>query len=181
MAMKSISKILLAFVAVASATGLVATLQQQHAERSYNRALANADYAQAAELGGDRGRFAKAYGLQQEGDINTARVIYGDIGRSDDSALRAAAFYNLGNSFMRQAESLDIDEDSDRAVPLLELAKVNYRESLAIDSENWDARRNLQRALNLLPDANPKVPMEVEGRRGAVRTVISADSEKNYP
>ena len=77
--------------------------------------------------------------------------------------------------------AMDIEKDSDRAFPLIELAKMSYRKSLAVNSENWDARRNLESALILLPDANPKVPMEVQGRRGAVRTVISADSEKNFP
>ncbi|MGR8918791.1 MAG: hypothetical protein ACU85V_04160 [Gammaproteobacteria bacterium] len=172
---------MLASVAMVSVAGLVMTLVQQREQDSYNEAIARADYAEAAKFGGDRGRFAEAFGRQLQGEVDDARVIYGDLGRADDAGLRAAAFYNLGNSYMKQVRELDIEADSDRAFPLIELAKMNYRKSLAIDSENWDARRNLQRALLLLPDANPRVPMEVEGRRGAVRTVTSADSEKNYP
>lgn len=179
--MRTIARYLLTIVAVASGAGLVAALEQHWDLSRYNQALARADYAGAAGFAGDHGSFAEAYGLLLEGDVDKARVLYGDIARSDHAALRAAAFYNLGNSYMQQVRQMDIAKDADRALPLVELAKANYRKSLAIDSENWDARRNLQNALRLLPDANPRVPMEVEGRRGAVRTVTSADAEKNYP
>ena len=181
MAIKSIVKYLLVFLVFASASGLVVELQQKHKQSQYNQALADADYVAAAEFGGDHGRFAEAFGQALVGEIDDARVVYGDLGRSTDTDLRAAAFYNLGNSYMKQAETMDLDKDADRAFPLIELAKMNYRKALAINSENWDARRNLQRALRLVPDANPKVPMEVQGRPGAVRTVTSADSEKNFP
>lgn len=181
MAMRNVAKILFAAAALVSGAVLVVVLQKQRELDRYNEALAGANYAAAAGFAGDHGRFAEAYGLELDGDVDTARVIYGDVARSDDAALRAAAFYNLGNSYMKQVGEMDIEKDADRALPLIELAKVNYRKSLALDSENWDARRNLQNALRLLPDANPRVPMEVEGRRGAVRTVTTADTEKNYP
>lgn len=181
MALTNLARYVLALVAIISGAGLFITMQQQQEQRGYNQAIASADYAAAASFAGDNGRFAEAYGLQLDGDIKNARIMYGDLGRAEDEALRAAALYNLGNSFMKQVAQMDIEAESDRAFPLIELAKSNYRKSLAINSENWAARRNLQRALLLLPDANPKVPMEVQGRQGAVRTVTSADSRKNYP
>ena len=181
MALRNIARYLLVVATLVSGAGLAVTVPQQRDRSLYNAAISDSNYVGAARFGGEHGEFAAAFGRHQDGDIDNARVMYGEIGRADDASLRAAAFFNLGNSYIRQAQQLDLDADADRALPLIELAKMNYRKSLAIDNSNWDARKNLQRALLLLPDANPRVPMEVQGRRGAVRTVTSADSEKNYP
>ena len=181
MALNQALKYLFIICAVGSAAALLFELQAFVEKRNYNQAVANAEYSQAAPHLGDLGGFASAYGEQLAGNIDSARTLYGKIDRQDNPLLKARALYNLGNSYMQQVESIDIEKDSDLAFPLIELAKTSYRASLGIDSENWDARRNLEKALLLLPDSNPRVPMEVQGRRGAVRTVISADSEKNYP
>ena len=181
MALRSVSKYLVAVLAVIGAAGLFVQIQQHMAQERYNNAIATGDYAEAAKFEGVYGQFAEAFQRELDGETDNARAIYGNLGRSGNAALQTASLYNLGNSYMKQALALDIDTDADRALPLIELAKSSYRQSLAVDSENWDARRNLQMALLLVPDANPKVPMEVQGRRGAIRTVISADTEKNYP
>ena len=181
MALNQISKYLFLFFAIGSAVALTFELQSYLEKRSYNEAIANEEYAKAAPLLGEQGKFANAYGEQAAGNIETARTLYGKIGREKNPSLKSQALYNLGNSYMQQVASIDIEKDSDLAYPLIELAKTSYRASLGLDSENWDARRNLEKALLLLPDSNPRVPMEVQGRRGAVRTVISADSEKNFP
>lgn len=165
--------------AILSAAALLMELQSYFEKRRYNNAIVSEQYADAAPLLGEMGRFANAYGEQLAGNIEDARVLYGAI--KQDPKLKAQALYNLGNSYMHQIENIDIEKDSDLAFPLIELAKTSYRASLGLNSENWDARRNLEKALLLLPDSNPRVPMEVQGRRGAVRTVISADSEKNLP
>ena len=181
MALNQALKYLFVIFAMTSAVALLYELQTFLEKRNYNKAVANAEYSKAAHLLGERGKFASAYGEQLAGNIDSARTLYGQIDRKDNPLLKAQALYNLGNSYMQQVESIDIEKDSDLAFPLIELAKTSYRASLGINSDNWDARRNLEKALLLLPDSNPRVPMEVQGRRGAVRTVISADSEKNYP
>ena len=179
MALNQALKYIFFIGAIGSAGALITELQAYFEKQRYNDAITSGRYADAGPLLGERGRFANAYGEQQAGNSEDARVLYGTIKK--DPQLKAQALYNLGNSYMRQIENIDIEKDSDLALPLIELAKTSYRASLGLDSENWNARRNLEKALLLLPDSNPRVPMEVQGRRGAVRTVISADSEKNLP
>ena len=181
MALNQLVKYIFLICVIGSVILLSLELQKYSEKKRYNQAIAAKDYAKAAPLLGDLGRFANAYGEQLSGNVDTARTVYGSIGQKKDRTLKSHALYNLGNSYMQQVASIDIEKDSDLAYPLIELAKTSYRAALSLDSENWDARRNLEQALILLPDSNPRVPMEVQGRRGAVRTVISADSEKNLP
>ena len=71
--------------------------------------------------------------------------------------------------------------DADLASPLIELAKVSYRRLLVLDSRHWDGKYNLERALQLLPDARDEALIELDGLRGGVRTVISPDEEEKLP
>ncbi len=65
---------------------------------------------------------------------------------------RAISRYNLGNTYLEQAiemaESMQINE----ATSLASLAKQTYRQALALDSKNWDAKYNLEVAMRLLPE-----------------------------
>ena len=48
--------------------------------------------------------------------------------------------------------ALERENEIQPAMSLVELAKQNYREILARDPHHWDARYNLSRALEMLPD-----------------------------
>ena len=108
-------------------------------------------------------------------------MIYSRLENSNDKRLQTASLFNMGNTYLQQASAIDMDADGDLALPLIELAKVSYRELLHIDPEHWAARYNLERALQLLPDVQEHALMEIQGRRGAVRTIISRDPEDNLP
>jgi mxaK protein len=72
-----------------------------------------------------------------------------------DPRLGAAARFNSANLLLRQATAWRGSADAARAaqaLPLIELAKEQYRELLRRDPGFWDARYNLERAQRLQPD-----------------------------
>jgi mxaK protein len=72
--------------------------------------------------------------------------------------LGTAARFNSANLLLRQAGALGAGlqtgqaGQAGQALPLIELAKEQYRELLRRDPGFWDARYNLERAQRLLPD-----------------------------
>jgi mxaK protein len=181
MGLKSRLGLLCALVALGAATGLGLEVSRARAIDAYNLAVTQERHAEAAVYPGDVGRFAAAYAAQIAGQHQDARLIYSGLERSEGRSLRVAALYNTGNTYLEQAAAVDMKTDADRAVPLIELAKRSYRDALALDPAHWDARYNLERALQLLPDAYDKKVIEVEGRQSPVRTVIGGDAESPWP
>lgn len=149
--------------------------------RHYNQALAQGHYGQAGGFAGDHGRFAAAYALQQDGQFQDARIGYSRLEHTLDLTLRAAVLFNMGNTYLEQASTIDMRKEADRALPLVELAKASYRELLRIDSQHWDGKYNLECALQMSPDVGAQKVMELDGLRGAVRTINSADPEGALP
>jgi mxaK protein len=147
----------------------------------YNDALKHTRYLDAAPYAGAHGLFAKAYAEQQRSNFQKARIIYSELEVGDDQALRVAALFNTANTYLQQAAAIDIDVDADLALPLIELAKSSYREVLQIDSEHWDSKYNLERALQLLPDTRDQRLMDLKGLSNPVRTITAADPEDNLP
>jgi mxaK protein len=96
--------------------------------------------------------FARAYALAAAGRTQPALTLYQQAADSGPAALRAAARYNTANLYLRRGYALKRAGQPDQALPLIELAKQNYRELLRNDSGDWDARYNLERALRLFPD-----------------------------
>jgi len=181
MALKRRLTLLCLFAALVCAAMFVRELSRQNAVRYYNEAVADGQFDVAADLGGDHGLFAQAYADQQQGLFQEARLLYTGLEDADDSAVRTAALFNMGNTYLQQASSIDMDADADLASPLIELAKGSYRQVLQIDSDHWGAKYNLEAALQLLPDSKDERIVEIEGRRNTVRTVISPDPEDNLP
>lgn len=173
--------IVLYSAALLGGAGLAVECWRWTQTRHYNQAVERAQFAAAAPYGGAYGLFAEAYARQQENQLQQARVIYSRLERTEDKPLRLAALFNMGNTYLQQAPSIDLEKEADLALPLIELAKVSYRELLRIDSRHWDAKYNLERALELSPDVGEQRVMEWQGRRGTVRTVISADPEGALP
>ena len=147
----------------------------------YNEAIVAGDFEQAGLDDSAYGVFAKAYAAETRGDIDSARTLYGSIGNDVPATVRSRVHFNLGNSYMRQALQFDQEQERDLALPLLELAKVSYGESLRLDEHLWGARFNLALILERLPDTEVKEPEKLEFDTGAVRTIISADTEENLP
>jgi mxaK protein len=160
---------------------LVYEFWQWDQTRNYNAAIDQARFDDAQSYRGDNGLFAKAYAEQQRGQYQDARIIYSALENTGDETLRLAVLFNMGNTYLQQASSIDLEADADLALPLIELAKLSYREALSIDSQHWDAKYNLERALQLLPDSKEQPLIDVVGRRRTVRTVITPDPEDNLP
>lgn len=181
MGVKRYLPVLCVLTALLAAAGLWRELGQGRAIAAYNLAVLQDRPAEAASLPGDAGRFAAAYAAQIDGRHQEARLIYSRLERSRHARLRVAALYNTGNTYLEQASAIDMKSDADRAVPLIELAKRSYRDALALDPAHWDARYNLERALQLLPDAYDKKVIEVDGRQSPVRTVVGGDADSPWP
>ena len=147
----------------------------------YNAAVAAGRFADAEHDLGDYGLFARAYAAHQGGAYQEARSHYSELERSHDAELRVTAQFNIANTYLEQAIGIDMKADADRALPLIELAKLSYRDVLQADSEHWDARHNLQRTLLLSPDLQRRPLMELEGLRRTIRTNITGDPDGDLP
>jgi len=100
-----------------------------------------AAYAQAAAL-------AQAPAASASGDaaLNAYRALQAN------PVLGTAARFNSANLLLRQAIAARAGAQPAQALPLIELAKEQYRELLRQAPQHWDARYNLERAQRLLPD-----------------------------
>lgn len=97
-------------------------------------------------------RFAAAYALAAQGDAQGALNAYRELDTLDDTAVRRNAKFNSATLYLAQAQGVMAGPDPAAALTWVELAKQSYRELLREDSDDWDARYNLERALRLAPD-----------------------------
>jgi mxaK protein len=137
-------------LALALSAGIVYELYRLKSAQQFNAALERDAFLVVTQRS-VRGRFATAYGLQQQGEFGEAIRAYGEV-EPDDAEFAAAVSFNLANLYLRRALALESDESRDLVIPLIELAKEKYRELLRRDSQHWDAKYNLELALALLPD-----------------------------
>jgi mxaK protein len=82
-----------------------------------------------------------------------------------DAASRATLLYALGNAHMRQALMIFATAPMRQVAPMIQLAKSEYRLSLRLDPDNWDARYNYDIAAALVRDAD--VPPSRKGEEMA--------------
>ncbi len=97
-------------------------------------------------------RLARAFYFKQKHRYDEALSTLSLIMDKGDRNFQAKARYNLGNLYLEQAVQQVKAEHINEALPLLGLAKQAYRQSLALDSGNWDAKYNLEVAMRLLPE-----------------------------
>ena len=97
-----------------------------------------------------RAHFAKAadFEKQEQHELALERLTIA-LGNASGE-LMPLAFYNRGNINLRAA--LEMTEADARQLPLIELAKQDFRRALAIDPNLWDARYNLEVALRAVPE-----------------------------
>ena len=126
-------------------------------------------------------QFAKAYALQQKQDFKAAVQAYAAIDATTHSTLRLDIKFNLANLFFREATRLRGVDSNDLAMPLLELAKQNYREILRIDSGHWDAKYNLELALVLAPELDPVDAMDEVNPERSPRALTKTKSREPLP
>lgn len=118
-----------------------------YAQGRYSEALREYRRAQAAAPGEPAPVFNAAAALYQLGEYERAGAELRSIIATADPALRARAWYNLGNAYVRLGRLLD--------------ARAAYREALLLDPGNRDAKFNLElvnRALLERPTAAEPPP-----------------------
>jgi mxaK protein len=126
-----------------------------------NRALAKVEAGDTEAAAHPHLAFARAYALQQNGEFESALKAYAAVDVRDGDRMRADIRYNLANLYLRRALQYRDNDADDLALPLVELAKENYREVLREDSQEWFAKYNLELALRIAPEIDLE-PVEEE-------------------
>ena len=160
-------------VLVAIAVDLYALL----GERRVNAMLARGEIARVAERDTVRGRFALAFRLHADGQLQAAIDAYGAIASESAPELGTAQYFNLANLYLERAVELERADELQGAMSLVELAKQNYREILARDPYHWDSRYNLTRALEMLPDI---AAVDYENERNPERSPQAPRAARSY-
>jgi mxaK protein len=93
---------------------------------------------------------ARAIYLARAGDMKNAERAYQTVIQQGKPGLRRIAQYNLANLWVRQAMEMTATEV--QFLPLMEMAKQQYRDVLAEEPGHWDARYNLERVLWMVPE-----------------------------
>lgn len=139
--------------------------------RALNREIADAATIQLADNSPAALVFAKARYLDRIGEHREAVRLYSTILHTEDRALRARVFHNLGTLYLQDAATLwnarGVLEYA-RVNTLVELAKTNYREALRLNPDNWDARHNLEYAYRITPPPKEKPKSDWQGTKSSV-------------
>jgi mxaK protein len=88
--------------------------------------------------------------VEQERAQEATDVLTRLITLSDRGKMKAVAYYNRANINLRHAMTLDAKDN--KRIPVIELAKQDYRTAINFDSGLWDARYNLEMALRMVPE-----------------------------
>jgi mxaK protein len=156
--------------------GLSATLYNAlalydiHQENERIRQLLSGKEVELGEviIGHPELRLARALFLKQKHRYDEALSTLGLIMDKGDRRFRAQIRYNLGNLYLEQAVQQTEAANINEALPLAGLAKQAYRQALALDSRNWDAKYNLEVAMRLLPEMDSiTLPEEAPSRQKA--------------
>ncbi|MCX4190922.1 MxaK protein [Methylophaga sp. OBS1] len=97
-----------------------------------------------------RAHFAHANMLERQQEHDQALEALTRVLGEADADLLPLAYYNRGNINLREA--LKLTSSDGRQIPLVELAKQDYRSALALDPLMWSARYNLEVALRVVPE-----------------------------
>jgi mxaK protein len=90
--------------------------------------------------------------LTRRSELDQARVFLEALDRSGEAELRARGHYLLANALLRTAlKHIDASE-LEAANPLVNLSKREYRRSLQLNPEYWDAKFNFDIAARLVRD-----------------------------
>ena len=118
-----------------------------------NTAIARGDLTALAEQDSPRGQLSRALLAQRDGHIDQAISAYAGVNTAAmDRALREVVRFNLANLYLARAVEHERDDEQQLRISLIEQAKENYRDLLSANPSHWDARYNLSRALQMLPD-----------------------------
>ena len=101
---------------------------------------------------------ARAGFLLKRGHFDDAQQYLDQAALRAEPASYSRMLYNMANSRMRTAIRSIEQGNFDKAIPLVQLAKAEYRSALRIDPADWDAKHNLDVAMRLVRDLPQAVP-----------------------
>ena len=162
---------------LAAALVVASGLRLAQAER-VDRAMARATAPDAADRDVPQARFAQALALATAGRYEAALRAHKALLQDEQGPLREAALYNLGNLHLREALKAG-PARADAAGPLVELAKQSYRDALHADPMDWDARYNLERALQLAPEVDEQATDDGEPEPDKELTITTAPAGRS--
>ena len=163
---------------------------QLYQAQQYNQAVNKQDWPQAATHPSASGMLAEAYALaQQESAPDTdadadaenfqATVhAFAQVITSAEPQLTQLARYNLATLYLQRGLQFQASEQSDTALPLLELAKELYRERLRADAGHWDSKYNLEQALRAAPELAEQATPDPQRNPGPSSQAIGAGRVK---
>ncbi|MFO1350543.1 MAG: MxaK protein [Gammaproteobacteria bacterium] len=166
---------LCAALALASALALGYQLWSGYRAQIFNAAVVRGDWQEAARFGGALGRFAEAHGLQSQKQWQAALKLYAAL--ADEPGVGEAARYNIATLYLQQALEPANRANLELALPLVELAKQGYRELLRSNDRHWDAKYNLERALQIVPDPEEKAVEDWQTPQRSERAIITIETE----
>lgn len=105
--------------------------------------------------------FARLHFLATRDRLDEAQPLLNQLAGGADRRLAVAALYDMANARLRVAFNHLESNRIDPAIPLVRLAKDNYRRALTLDPGFWDAKYNLDVAMRLVRDF-PQIELEGE-------------------
>ena len=163
--------------ALLAAAVAVSAIRLARAER-VDRAIVRAAAPAAIDRDVPEARFAQALAQGAAGRYEPALRAYKALVQAEHGSLREAARYNLGNLHLREALKAGATT-ADAALPLVELAKQSYRDALRDDPSDWDARYNLERALQLAPEVDAGAADDSEPEPDKELTITTAPAGRS--
>lgn len=97
-----------------------------------------------------RAHFAQGAYLVSQGNTDFSLEQYTLVLGSQQAERLPAAYFNRANINLREAMTMQGNDP--QMIPLVELAKQDYRSALLQQPAFWDARYNLEIALRLVPE-----------------------------
>lgn len=157
-ALVSLAVLILA-LAVMAVTGVRMALNA-NANRTI-AALASGRDVPVAPDAPDRLLLARAHFLMIRDRLDEAQPLLNRLAAGEDRDLAVAALYDMANARLRVAFNHLESNRIDPAIPLVRLAKDNYRRALVLAPGFWDGKYNLDIAMRLVRDF-PQIDLEGE-------------------
>lgn len=105
--------------------------------------------------------FARLHFLAVRDRLDEAQPLLNRLAAGEDRRLAVAALYDMANARLRVAIDHLGSNRIDPAIPLVRLAKDNYRRALTLDPGLWDAKYNFDVAMRLVRDF-PQIDVDGE-------------------
>lgn len=106
-------------------------------------------------------QFARLHFLAIRDRLDEAQPMLNRLASGSDRRLAVAGLYDMANARLRLAIDHLESNRIDPAIPLVRLAKDNYRRALVLEPGFWDGKYNLDIAMRLVRDF-PQIDVEGE-------------------